>query len=112
VANSRIQKYFGAADIFFMPSQEEGFPRVILEAMAAGVPMVMSDVGSVSEIVPKMMLPFIVDPNDAQGFVNALNALLSQSEGETEIMKTELRRRAAEFETATVAKIFVKLFNE
>jgi glycosyltransferase involved in cell wall biosynthesis len=47
VPNKDIQKYLAVSDIFFMPSQEEGFPRALLEAMAAGVPSVVSDVGAV-----------------------------------------------------------------
>ncbi|MFA6494739.1 MAG: glycosyltransferase family 4 protein, partial [Candidatus Paceibacterota bacterium] len=110
VANRDIQKYFSAADIFFMPSQEEGFPRVILESMAAGVPVVASNVGSVSEIVPPEMSPFIIDSNDRHGFVSALHLLLSKDSEQIKKMSVLLRSRAAEFETPTVAKIFINLF--
>ena len=110
VPNNEIQKYFGVADIFFMPSQEEGFPRVVLEAMASGVPIVGSDVGSVPEIVPPALLPYIVDPNDQPGFVKALSTLLSQGEEQNEKMRTELQARALQFETTIVAKIFINLF--
>lgn len=110
IPNRDIQKYFNIADIFFMPSQEEGFPRVILESMASGVPVVVSDVGSVIEIVPKEMKAFIIDPNDDQGFVFALNLLLSQKPEELEKMKKVLRERAEEFDVAKVVKIFINLF--
>jgi glycosyltransferase involved in cell wall biosynthesis len=110
IPNHDIQKYFNIADILFMPSQEEGFPRVILESMASGVPIVASNVGSVSEIVPKEMKSFIVDPNDMQGFASALNLLLSQKPEEIEKTKTILRSEAEKFKTATVAKKFVTLF--
>jgi len=110
IPNHNIQKYFNIADIFFMPSQEEGFPRVILESMASGVPVVVSDVGSVVEIVPKEMKAFILDPNDNQGFVSALNLLLSQKPEELEKTKKVLRERAEEFDVAKVVKIFINLF--
>ena len=39
----RPEKYFIAADIFLLPSKYEGFPTVLLEAQAAGVPCIVSD---------------------------------------------------------------------
>jgi len=53
-------KYFAAADIFLMPSEEEGFPHVLLESMAAGVPFVASDVGGVRDMVPESVQHFVV----------------------------------------------------
>ncbi len=110
VPNREIQKYFAASDVFFMPSQEEGFPRVVLEAMASGIPMVASDVGSVSEIVPVSMKPFVVHPNDTSGFVKTLNMVLSQNSEQRQKQQKELKERAREFATGTVVKKFVKLF--
>ncbi len=110
VPNRNIQKYFAAADVFFMPSQEEGFPRVILEAMASGVPIVASDVGSVLEIVPTSMKPFVLHSNDVLGFVRMLNKILSQKPEETQKQQKELRARAEEFTTQIVTKKFIQLF--
>jgi glycosyltransferase involved in cell wall biosynthesis len=110
VPNRDIQKYFAVSDVFFMPSQEEGFPRVILEAMASGIPIVASNVGSVAEIVPSSIKPFILHSDDTMGFARALNRILSQTPEEKQAQKKELRDKAKEFETATVAEKFVKLF--
>jgi len=110
VPNRDIQKYFSVADVFFMPSQEEGFPRVILESMASGIPVIASDVGSVLEIVPTSMKPFVLSPNDTLGFVRMLNKILSQKPEEIQKQQKELRARAEEFTTQIVAKKFIQLF--
>jgi len=47
-----IPMYMRAADVYVMPSREEGFPHTILEAMAAGTPFVATDVGGMKDIVP------------------------------------------------------------
>lgn len=52
-SNKSLVNYYRAADIFIMPSRQEGMPRVILEALACGLPVLSSNVGNVSEIVGK-----------------------------------------------------------
>lgn len=52
IPNTEIPSYLAGADLFIMPSLEEGFPRVLLEAMSMNVPFVATDVGGVLDIVP------------------------------------------------------------
>jgi glycosyltransferase involved in cell wall biosynthesis len=52
VPHDRIRQLYAAADVFWMPSYTEGFPRVLLEAMAVGVPIASTDVGGIREILP------------------------------------------------------------
>lgn len=47
-----IPLYMRAADVYVMPSREEGFPHTILESMAAGTPFVATNVGGMQDIVP------------------------------------------------------------
>ncbi len=76
VPNRNIPDYFAAADVFFMPSEEEGFPHVLLEAMAAGLPYVASDVGGVREITPSVLQSYLVPSGDTQRFAERIVALL------------------------------------
>ena len=53
IPHDRIRRLYAAADVFMMPSYGgEGFPRVLLEAMAMEVPIVSTDVGGVREVLP------------------------------------------------------------
>ncbi|KAG8150031.1 glycosyltransferase family 4 protein [Burkholderia catarinensis] len=56
-------RYFSAFDLFALPSRYEGFPYVCLEAMAAGVPIVASNVAGAAELI-RMREIGLVLPND------------------------------------------------
>ncbi len=64
------------AQIFVLASKSEGFPRSILEAMRAGLPVVASDVGGASESVVDRETGFVVARNDVSGMTEALAKLI------------------------------------
>ena len=68
IPNRKIQEIYAIADVFIMPSLDEGFPRVLLESMAMNVPFVAFDVGGVRDIVPEDDEYFIVKRGDVLEF--------------------------------------------
>jgi glycosyltransferase involved in cell wall biosynthesis len=59
-------KLVGAADVFVMPSVErEGLPRAVIEAMAQAIPVVVSDVGGMPELVEDSESGLVVPPRDS-----------------------------------------------
>ena len=71
---------FAQADIFLLPSEEEGSPHSLLEAMTAGVPFVAFNVGGVYEHVPPTCVSYAVPENDVDAFVAGVRKLLSSPE--------------------------------
>jgi glycosyltransferase involved in cell wall biosynthesis len=65
--------------LLVLPSRAESFPYVMLEAMAAGRPLIASPTGGIPELVPAGSL---VTPNDAQALLAAVEAALGDSSGE------------------------------
>ena len=77
IPNRDISSYYQIADLFLMPSRGEGFPRVLLEAMACGCPPLSFDVGGVAEILPSDSLKqLLVSCDDEQRFIDQSTALI------------------------------------
>lgn len=77
---SQAFKYLPAFDIFVLPSIKEGFPYTILETMAAGLPIVATDVGAISEILENQKTGLIVPPADSLALTEAIVSLIKNPE--------------------------------
>jgi len=66
-------KYLKAFDVFVLPSLKEGFPWIILEAMAAEIPIVATKVGAIPEILPE---EFLVEPGNSQALAKKISWML------------------------------------
>lgn len=68
--------YLKALDIFVFTSLDEGLPNVILEAGAAGLPIITWDLPFYREIIPKQQDGFLVPSGDIETFAFTLSKLL------------------------------------
>jgi glycosyltransferase involved in cell wall biosynthesis len=75
-----IPDFLGNLDIFVLPSTSEGFPLVVLEAMAAGKPVVATRSGGPEEIIRDGHDGFLVPPADAETLSAKISELLEQPE--------------------------------
>jgi glycosyltransferase, family 1 len=78
--NSEVHKYYAGADLFINPSYSEGFPRVVIEAMSAALPVVVTDVGGTRDILPKEQMEYLVDKDDVISFKEKVVELASNKE--------------------------------
>ncbi|MBS1857966.1 MAG: glycosyltransferase family 4 protein [Acidobacteria bacterium] len=69
-----------ACQVFVLPTRSEAFPRSVLEAMRAGLPVVASNVGGVGEAVEDDVTGLLVAPGDPRSLASALDALLGDAE--------------------------------
>jgi len=68
-----------AFDVFCLPSRYEGMPYVLLEALAAGLPIVATHVGGVATSVKEGLNGFIVNPREESQLAQALVALATDA---------------------------------
>lgn len=100
--------YFKAFDVFALTSDNEPFGMVLLEAMAAGVPLVSSDSGGAREIVSGIGRLFPL--GDAQALARQLQELGAVAEGERRLMREAMEARlSARFSDDAVRPQFFDL---
>jgi glycosyltransferase involved in cell wall biosynthesis len=72
-----IPQLLADADLFILPSRTEAFPNSVMEAMAAGLPVVASGVGGVLELVEHGRSGVLVPPDEPRALADAIAALAS-----------------------------------
>jgi len=104
-----IPEVLAAADIFALASDWEGLPLGLIEAMAAGLPAVATDVGSVSEAVEHGLTALLVPARDERLLTSALLALASDRDRRQK-MGAAARLRAQSFGVQTMVASYETLF--
>jgi glycosyltransferase involved in cell wall biosynthesis len=101
-----VRALLAAAAVVVLPSEIEGLPLVVLEAMAAGRPVVATAVGGTPELVAAGETGLLVRPGDAQALAAALDSLLRDPERRERMGAAARHRVERDFSLdATTAKV-------
>lgn len=73
-----VAPVLAASDLFVLPSRSEAFPNAVIEAMAAGVPVVVSNVGGIPEVVRHGENGLLVPPDDHEALADAVLGLIDR----------------------------------
>ena len=74
--DGEVVRLYRRADVFCLPSIQEGFGIVFLEAMASGLPIVATTAAAIPEVVPQGKAGLLVKPGDVEGLAAAMVELL------------------------------------
>ncbi len=106
-----IVQIYENADVFVMPSFNEGMSNNALEALASGLPIIMTPTGGAQELVHDGRNGFIVNFMDAQEIAKCINLLISDSKKRT-TMGEESLRIAKELSWDTAANQYYALYQK
>ena len=109
-ARRDVRELLAAADLFVLSSRSEGLPISVLEAMAAGLPVVATSVGGVSELVVDGETGFLVPPADPRALAEAVGRLLRDPELRHRFGAAGRHRAERRFDVARFHEAHVRLY--
>jgi glycosyltransferase involved in cell wall biosynthesis len=113
VSYEALPTYHRASDIFVSPATgAESFGIVLVEAMAAGLPVVSTDVGDVSAMVARSNRPYVVAPDRLSDFRAALGKLVADPALRAKIGEANRKRALKCFDEAVMFQLYGELYGE
>lgn len=112
VDRKEIPGLITAMDILVHTSLREGLPRVVVQAMACGVPVISFDIDGAGEVVLEGKTGFLVPPGDVETLANTIISALSNVKELEAMGKTGCRLAVSLFSEKTMVERIDKLYKE
>jgi glycosyltransferase involved in cell wall biosynthesis len=110
--DGRIADVLAASDIFAFPGEIDSFGYAILEAMAAGLPVVAAGQGAVPELVDDGVTGLVVPAHDDDAFASALQRLIDEPERGEELGRAGRDRLLERFDARKTTAALVELIRD
>ena len=110
--SSDIPSYLAAADIFVHVPLWEGLGVAVIEALAAGLPVVASRVGGIPELIEDQVTGLLVPPQDAAALAVAIERLVHDPQSAKTLGTTGQTFVQAHFDVSVMARANESLYNE
>jgi len=106
----RMQRLFAASDCLILPSHAEGLPLALLEAMAAGLPVIATPVGGIPEAVQEGINGFLIPIGDAAALADRIDRLIRRSRLRKQMEKANIQKIEECFRVDIVAQQYDSLY--
>jgi len=108
----QLKSYLRDATLLALPSLEDNCPMVVLEAMAASVPVVAANIGGVPDLIEDGKTGLLCDPNNAASMSGAVEKLLAQPQFARTLAATANRSAQERFHPAVIARRHLEIYRE
>lgn len=109
VSHEKLPPYFSEADVFVLPSLNEGMSNSMLEALASGLPLVATDTGGTKELLEEGKNGLIVKMKDSRDIAEKINILFEDNNLRMK-MGEESRKKAELMSWEKVAREYFDLY--
>jgi glycosyltransferase involved in cell wall biosynthesis len=110
VPSSDVHEWVQIADVFALVSSLEGLPVSLIEAMATGLPVVVSDISANRQLVDHGVEGMVVEAKNEDAIGSALGAILDNPETRRQMGEAARSRIGDRFSTARVTVLYETLF--
>jgi len=107
---ARVTDYLRGADLFVLPSLQEGMPNALLEAMACGLPAVATRIGGAIDIIRSGINGVLVEPGNPEALAAALVHALKDGKGTRALAVEALRTIREHYTLDTIAPRYRSLY--
>lgn len=107
-----IRPYLAASDVFVFPSYREGFPNVVLQAGAMGLPCIVTDINGCNEIIRHGVNGLIVPPRDEQALYGAMERLATDVQERNHLARQARPAVAERYERSELWKELLETYRE
>lgn len=111
-ARQDVPELLNRSDVFVLTSRWEGLPRSIIEAMRAGLPVIASDVGGVSELVEDGVTGYLISRDDSDTLKSKLETLIDNPQLRLQMGMAGYQRFIDQFTFERMLKETVKVYEE
>jgi glycosyltransferase involved in cell wall biosynthesis len=108
----KLKSYFERASLLVLPSLEDNCPMVVLEAMAAGVPVAAAAVGGVPELITPERTGALFNPLDAESMRTAVEKILANTDFGQRVAKQASVEARQRFHPAVIAQRHIDIYRE
>ena len=105
-----VAPFFAAADLFVMSSITEGLPLSLLEAMSAGLPAVVTDIGGMAEVARLSEAVTVAPPSDPEALANAIRRVVQSRRDLPRLRDAARRCYAANFTMERMVNDYMCLY--
>ena len=102
--------YYLSSDIFILPSYAENLPNAVLEAMAAGLTVIVSDVGAIPEVIQDGVNGFIVKPGDVEAIADKIVKLAENQQLRSAMGKRNFDLAREKYDMQVIAEQVDKVY--
>ncbi|MBC8184489.1 glycosyltransferase family 4 protein [candidate division KSB1 bacterium] len=107
-----IPEILAMIDLFVLPSLDEGFPMILLEAMAAQKPVIATNVGDVSSVLINRKTGILIPPDDRTQLINAVTELLSDKKLANELAHQGYLKVKENYSSQRMAEKYAEIYKD
>lgn len=107
---SDVHEFLREADIFVLPSDYEGMPMTIIEAMGTGLPCIASNVGGIPDMISNGVDGMLIEPNEG-ALVDAIESLYNDMTLRKKLGENA-KKRAQSFSSEQMAREYIKVYGD
>jgi glycosyltransferase involved in cell wall biosynthesis len=111
-ARRDVNELLSAVDLFVLPSDAEGLPLSVLEAMAAGLPIIATRVGGIPELVDDGEQGVLVTPGDSEGLAGAIERVIQDPSLRARLGQSARTRARGEFSLSVTVQNYDRVYRQ